>query len=224
MSKRISNTQFNNLIIQFIGPLLMSFCFITQSIAIENQLTGQSQTTDEIYKYTTNITVKVENFQQAVKVFQWLDLIRLTNIGEATLNSIENSQHQLIIFHSDVALLSAGITGATLSENLTNGVGEDAYIKFFLDMDENGTNCILNENGHYVPYLAVHNLFHELIHAKHKMNGTWLYFNSERQAIKEENIFRIEWAGFRFTSYSLRTEYFEDEDIKLSYNGSCHSS
>jgi hypothetical protein len=36
----------------------------------------------------------------------------------------------------------------------------------------------------------VENLFHELAHARHKMNGTWRYFDSERQAIEEENIFR----------------------------------
>ena len=36
---------------------------------------------------------------------------------------------------------------------------------------------------------AVQNLYHALAHAVHMMNGTWLYFASERQAIQEENIF-----------------------------------
>ena len=45
-----------------------------------------------------------------------------------------------------------------------------------------------------IEYTAIQNLYHELAHAKHMMAGTWRYFDSERQAIEEENIFRRELA------------------------------
>lgn len=175
----------------------------------------------EKYYYSESIVIEVKNFQQAVKLFRWLDLIKLTQVGAATFKSIENSGHQLLIYHSDSALLSAGVTGATLSRNLTNGVGENAYIKFFLDMENHGSNCVLGKNGDYILYSAVHNLFHELIHARHKMNGTWLYFDSEGQAIREENKFRKDWAQYRSTKYALRHEFMEDEAIILNKNGAC---
>jgi hypothetical protein len=40
------------------------------------------------------------------------------------------------------------------------------------------------------PFQPGANLFHELVHAKHLSNGTWRYFDSEGQAIEEENVFR----------------------------------
>ncbi|MCW8879447.1 MAG: type III secretion system effector protein [Kangiellaceae bacterium] len=152
----------------------------------------------EEFKYSKNIKIRVSDFSQAVKLFHWLDLIKLTEIGTETINAIETSGHQLTILHSSSALLSAGVTGAPLSSNLTNGVGEDVYIKFYLDMDDHGTNCVLAMDGkQYIEYTAIQNLFHELSHARHKMKGTWLYFDSEGQAIREENIFRMAWAEYK---------------------------
>ena len=179
---------------------------------------------NEKYYYSENIIVEVKNFKQAVKLFHWLDLIKLTETGSDTFKAIENSGNQLLIYHSDSALLSAGITGAPLSQNLTNGIGEDVYIKFYLDMESYGSNCVLGKNGKYIHYTAIHNLFHELIHARHKMNGTWLYFDSEGQAIREENKFRIDWAKYRSTQYALRHEFIEDEAVILNKNGSCKFS
>ena len=45
-----------------------------------------------------------------------------------------------------------------------------------------------------IEYTAIQNLFHELAHAVHMMNGTWRYAKSERQAIEEENVFRSQLA------------------------------
>jgi hypothetical protein len=48
------------------------------------------------------------------------------------------------------------------------------------------------------------NLYHELAHAMHKMQGTWRYFNSEQQAIEEENIFRQQLAVLNEEHTQLR--------------------
>jgi hypothetical protein len=57
-------------------------------------------------------------------------------------------------------------------------------------MDDIGTHMVYNGKKELIEYTAVQNLYHELAHAMHMMNGTWRYFASERQAIEEENIFR----------------------------------
>lgn len=173
------------------------------------------------YYYSKNIIFQDHSFQRAVKLFRWLDLIKLTTIGKATLSNIENTPHQLIFYHSDHALNSAGTTGAPLTRNLTNGNGEDAYIKFYFDMTFSGSNCVLGQNGQYIEYTALQNLFHELSHARHKMNGTWLYFDSEGQAIREENQFRYEWSQYRYETVNLRTEDIEEEEIKLRVSDKC---
>lgn len=209
-------TVFINIVILLIGSFY-SFNAVTNTY--DKPSTYQN---NERYYYSQRIVLEVKHFKQAVKLFHWLDLIKLTQTGKETFQAIENSGKQLLIYHSDSALLSAGITGAPLSKNLTNGVGEDVYIKFYLDMEKDGSNCVLGKNGDYIQYTALHNLFHELIHARHKMNGTWLYFDSEGQAIREENKFRIDWANYRSTQYSLRHEFMEDESVIMSQNGLCN--
>ena len=170
---------------------------------------------NEEFYYSENVILRVSHFEQAVKLFHWLDLIKLTKIGQSTLEAIASSQNQLIIYHNDNALYSAGMTGAPLTKNLINGVGEDVYIKFYLEMEHQGSNCVLGENGYYIEYSAIQNLFHELSHARHKMNGSWLYFDSEGQAIREENNFRYQWAQFRVENYFQRNEDIEEEDVLL---------
>jgi len=60
-----------------------------------------------------------------------------TEIGHSTLKAIENSSHKLIFYHSDSVKNSAGTTGAPLTKNLTNGNGENAYIKFLKTLKRN---------------------------------------------------------------------------------------
>jgi hypothetical protein len=175
----------------------------------------------EDYQYADNITLEVNNFQQAIKLFKWLDMLLLTRIGEEILSDIQNSPHQLTIIHNDNALLSAGVTGAPMTKNLINGVGENAYIHFYMNMEKHGSNCVLGQNGDYIEYSAIQNLFHELSHARHKMKGTWLYFDSEGQAIREENEFRYQWSQYRLESYSMRDENIENEQVMLRTAKSC---
>lgn len=182
----------------------------------------QSKTKSENFFYSKNIKVIVEDFEQAVKIFHWLDQISLTETGRKTLAEINATNHLLTIYHSDAALLSAGVTSAPLSSNLTNGKGESVEIKFYLDMEKEGTNCVLGEKGHYIKYSAIENLFHELAHAKHKMRGTWLYFASEKQAIIEENKFRNDWANYRsLQKAAQRSEYSEGEKVVILHKGKC---
>jgi hypothetical protein len=53
---------------------------------------------------------------------------------------------------------------------------------------------VYNSRNEPIEYTAIQNLYHELAHAMHMMNGSWRYFASERQAIEEENIFRSQLA------------------------------
>jgi len=203
--------------------VVLSLLFFSLSSQANLNLDVANKTEKENYYYSQNILVRVDNFSQAIKLFRWLDLISLTDSGKNTLMSINQSGHQLVIFHSDSALLSAGVTGAPLSSNLTNGNGESVYIKFYLDMEFQGSNCVMGKSGQYIKFSAIANLFHELAHAKHKMNGTWLYFDSEGQAIREENTFRQEWATYRATKFKLRSEYAEWGDIRYNLNGRCET-
>ncbi|WP_444995268.1 hypothetical protein [Aliikangiella sp. IMCC44359] len=220
LHKQSLNNSYRPTLNQINVLLILIAIFYTQMINA-NPASSSINYSKERFYYSSNIIIEVEHFKQAIKAFEWLDLIRLTETGMETFNAIEMSGHQLLIYHSPSALLSAGVTGAPLSQNLTNGIGESVYIKFYLDMEDYGSNCVLGESGSYIHYSALHNLMHELVHARHKMNGTWLYFDSEGQAIREENKFRIDWATYRSTSYSLRYDDPDDEAIIMSQNGHC---
>jgi hypothetical protein len=103
---------------------------------------------------------------------------------------ISESGHELVIQHADFARISAGRIRAPMTMQLINGVGESVQIVFDARMDDNGTHFVYNDKNELIEYTAIQNLYHELAHAMHMMNGTWRYFASERQAIEEENIFR----------------------------------
>lgn len=208
-------------LVLFLLIVAYAFIFNSSSVTANQNLETSNTVNKEKYFYSPNIIVSVDNFPQAIKLFKWLDLIQLTESGKKTLESIDSSGHQLFISHSKAALLSAGVTGAPLSSNLTNGVGESVYIKFYLDMEFHGSNCVMSKSGKYIKFSAVENLFHELVHAKHKMNGTWLYFDSEGQAIREENQFRKEWSLYRSINLNLRSEYAEWGEVKYIKNGQC---
>jgi hypothetical protein len=84
-----------------------------------------------------------------------------------------------------------------MSMNLINGNGESVEIRFNAEIPDGGSHMVYDGKGRLIEYTAVQNLYHELAHAAHKMNGTWRYFDSEKQAIEEENIFRSEQAAMQ---------------------------
>lgn len=128
--------------------------------------------------------------EQILKLTRWLDQIAMVPKGYETLVAIFNTPHDLIIQHADHAVFSAGRTAAPMTMNLINGAGESVHIIFDMRSGDSGSHMVFNAGMELIEYSAVQNLYHELAHAMHRMNGTGLYFVSEDQAIKEENIFR----------------------------------
>lgn len=129
---------------------------------------------------------------QIMRMSRWLDEIVRVPIGRQTLEAIFESGNQLTIRHSDWALQASGRTLAPVSDRLTNGRGTDVEILFDARIPERGSHFVFDSKSNSIEFTAIQNLFHELAHAKHLANGTWRYFDSEGQAIEEENIFRIQ--------------------------------
>ena len=113
----------------------------------------------------------------------------------ATLEAIDRSGHKLLIVHSHYSMISSGKASAPMSSALIDGRGESVDIYFNFDIPDYGSHRVFNTQRRSIEYTAVQNLYHELAHAMHMMQGTWRYTNSERQAIEEENRFRRQQAG-----------------------------
>ena len=128
--------------------------------------------------------------QQIRKMRRWLTQIAEIPKGYQTLVSIQDSGHKLMIFHSADSMISSGKASAPMSSNLINGIGESIDIYFNFNIPDGGSHWVFDRSRSRIEYRAVVNLYHELAHAMHMMNGTWAYARSERQAIEEENIFR----------------------------------
>ena len=125
-----------------------------------------------------------------MRISAWLDTIFSVPHGRQTLQAILDSGNELIIRHSAWALEASGRTLAPVTANLTNGRGADVVILFDARIPEQGSHWVFDAQQQRIEFTAVQNLFHELAHAKHLTNGTWRYFDSEAQAIAEENTFR----------------------------------
>lgn len=148
------------------------------------------------YPYGNNISLhgtptQIDNLKK------WIKIIASVPKGLDTLIQIQNSGHKLFYFHSPFSLISSGRTSAPVSSNLTNGVGEAVDIYFNAEIPDSGSHRVMDTAGEPIEYTAVQNLYHELAHALHMMNGTWRYFKSEVQAIEEENIFRQQLAEIK---------------------------
>jgi hypothetical protein len=131
--------------------------------------------------------------EQIMRITSWLDDIAVVPHGRETLQAIFSSGNQLTIRHSPWALLASGRTLAPLSSQLTNGRSEDILILFDARIPEQGSHHVFDASGEPLEFTAVQNLFHELAHARHQTNGTWRYWDSEGQAIAEENLFRAQY-------------------------------
>lgn len=132
--------------------------------------------------------------EQIMRLSHWLDSIAMVPYGRQTLRAIFSSGNQLIIRHSTWALIASGRTLAPLSADLTNGRGVDVLILFDVRIPEQGSHHVFDAAGKPLEFTAVENLFHELAHARHQTNGNWRYWDSEGQAIEDENRFRAQYA------------------------------
>jgi hypothetical protein len=141
---------------------------------------------------------------QIRKMRRWFDQIAAVPKGYQTLVSIQESGHKLMIFHSRRSIISSGKASAPMSSNLINGVGESIDIYFNFDIPDGGSHWVFDRSRSRIEYRAIQNLYHELAHAMHMMNGTWAYAKSERQAIEEENVFRRQLAEIERKPYLER--------------------
>jgi hypothetical protein len=179
---------------QLILTVCILFCWFSTAAAYMDYVVSRRYFDDGFLKiFGANIVLKGHP-DHIIKFTRWLDQIMLVPKGFQTLKSIADSGHELVIEHADVARISAGRTQGPMTMNLINGVGESVHIIFDARMDDIGTHMVYNGRKELIEYTAVQNLYHELAHAMHMMNGTWRYFASERQAIEEENIFRCQLA------------------------------
>ncbi len=151
-----------------------------------------------------NNIVLLGTLKETQRLKRWLHDIAVVPKGYRTLKRIEASGHRLTIKHSDSARLSSGRTIAPMTNNLINGTGADVTIIFDAKMSDRGTHRVFSSKSELIEFNAQQNLFHELAHAMHQMQGTWRYFDSERQAIEEENEFRIDLAEVNRVKANLR--------------------
>lgn len=152
---------------------------------------------------------------QRAQLKQWLTDILKTEIGKNILNDIKHSGHMMAIVHSSIAANSAGTTAAILTSDLTNGIGTPVVVKLNFDMPNSGSHLVRDINYQLVEFTAAQNLFHELSHARHKINGEWLYFDSEGQAISDENTFRQQLAVANGTTGFVRDRDSMDDDKQI---------
>jgi hypothetical protein len=181
----------------------LSYSIDSTSAIMQNTgstLPSSSPEQSPLLYHTQTSTLTLKNIKitgtraQQHSFIRWLNGIAETSKGRHTLNAIIQSGHQLHIRHSAHAVLSAGRTIAPMTEDLINGKGASVDIIFDGNMRDRGSHFVYNEKIKLIEFTAQQNLFHELAHAVHQMNGTWRYFDSEAQAIEEENIFRHELA------------------------------
>ena len=142
--------------------------------------------------------------KQVMRISPWLDTIFSVPHGRETLEAILSSGNQLTVRHSAWALEASGCTLAPISDSLTNGRGAEVEILFDARIPERGSHWVFDSDHQRIEFTAVQNLFHELAHAKHLTLGTWRYFDSEAQAIEEENQFRRQFSAHQNGGAPLR--------------------
>ncbi|MBY0385289.1 hypothetical protein K2X05_09035 [bacterium] len=118
--------------------------------------------------------------------------VREYSFGEETWAAIAFSGKNLMIGHSAPAVSTAGRTLAPLTTALGDGRGASCVILFNFDIPESGSHRVGGMNQEWVEFTKLKNFFHELMHAKDQMNGTWQSYRSEQQAIEGENTFRLQ--------------------------------
>jgi hypothetical protein len=154
--------------------------------------------------------------KQLDRVVEMINNIRTYEIGSETLNAIEESNRRVLIMHKASSISSAGKTLAPAVSALSNGKGADVVIQMNFNMPEQGTHLVAGLTKKLIPFTALQNFFHELSHARHKMNGTFWMSAGEKQAIKDENIFREQEAIRAGSEIQLRDAAgYADDDMQI---------
>jgi hypothetical protein len=132
---------------------------------------------------------------QLARVHEWLTEVAKTKIGNETLEKIESCGNTVYLRHKPESLAAGGTTEIELSRKMRNGEGVDAHIAMHLGIPDSGSHVVYDINHNEISFNALENFFHELAHARHAACGTLNIFNTEGQAIADENRFRLERAN-----------------------------
>ncbi len=121
-----------------------------------------------------------------------MNAIYENELGKQLFEDIKKCGHSLLIYDDKSSLSGGGYTGASPStfDIFVPGKGANAKIRMRFDQPDLGAHEVGAEGGVRIPFMALDNIFHELVHAKHVMCGTTSKANAEAQAIAEENSFR----------------------------------
>ena len=147
---------------------------------------------------------------------RWLTPIVKTKIGKEMLEEIAKSRHKFLFMHSQRAVTTAGSTVSVLTTKLSNGVGTDAVISMNFDMPDSGSHLVtIVGSRELMNFKADENLFHELSHARHTLNGTMATMR-EVQAILDTNVYREEIAQINGqTDVKLRNYRNSERDQQI---------
>lgn len=125
------------------------------------------------------------------KLLQVIEEILENPLGEKLFSDMSECGNTLLIYDDKSSLSGGGYTGAvrTSSRIFVPGEEESAFIRFRFDQPLAGSHIVQATRGE-IPFTYIDNLYHELVHAKHLMCGTFSPRAAETQAIIEENEFR----------------------------------
>lgn len=128
------------------------------------------------------------------QIMERIQTIKKYPHGKSLFEDMARCQNTLLIIHDKSSINAGGYASAirTTTDIFRPGVGADARIRFRFDMPDYGTHLVTSVNNEMIPFTALDILFHEMVHAKHIMCGTFSRGDAERQAIEEENLFRAE--------------------------------
>lgn len=147
---------------------------------------------------------------------RWLSPVLETEIGPEVFDEMAQSRHKFLFIHSERATVTAGLTVSALTTKLSNGEGTDAVILMNFEMPDSGSHIVSAVGTQdLIEFTADQNLFHELSHAKHTLNGTMATMQ-EIQAIIEENIYREQIAKLKGREdYHLRNYRTSERDQQV---------
>jgi hypothetical protein len=149
--------------------------------------------------------------QQIQEAISLVEQTRALEVGEKTWQEILASKKNLLIAQSDSAVLSAAKTLAPLSTALSDGRGRSAVVLFNFDIPKSGSHRVGGTKEEWTEFTKLQNFFHELVHAKHYMQGTAIMPRLEEQVIELENVFRQQQAPSNLNLRSL--DYEKGEQI-----------
>lgn len=131
------------------------------------------------------------------KLLSSLEEIAKIPIGREILLRISEAQHRVLLSDHPRALPASGLTGyQSKPGNISNGIGDSAYIVMDFDMPMSGAHLV-DGCGGLVEFTFVQTLFHELVHAAHIVMGSFNVRDPEFQAKQTENKFRKEEAQLK---------------------------